>query len=78
MTEKRARVRLSDVAQEANVSAATVSRLMSGRASVNPETRARVIQAAKRLDFNLETKSRGLWVLYSATAVCSTRSTHRF
>ena len=54
MKLKRTKIRLADVAREAKVSAATVSRLISGRADVNPETRARVLQAATRLGFDLE------------------------
>ena len=48
------KVRLRDVAREANVSAATVSRLVSGSSLVNPETRERITAAAERLGFDLE------------------------
>lgn len=48
------RVKLIDVARAANVSAATVSRLVSGQAGVDPSTRDRVLKAAVRLGFDLE------------------------
>lgn len=53
MGEKRKKIRLMDLAREANVSAATVSRYVGGKADVNPETRERITQAASRLGFNL-------------------------
>jgi len=48
------KVKLSDIARIAQVSTATVSRLMGGRGSVNPETRDRIIEAALQLGFDLE------------------------
>ena len=45
------RARLSDVARLAGVSAKTVSRVISGHESVSPETRQRVLEAARRLRF---------------------------
>jgi DNA-binding LacI/PurR family transcriptional regulator len=45
---------MADVAREAGVSAATVSRLMRGGARVNAETRERILLAARRLAFDLE------------------------
>ena len=50
------KVTLADVAREAGVSAATVSRLMRGGARVNAETRERIQKAAERLDFDLEAR----------------------
>jgi DNA-binding LacI/PurR family transcriptional regulator len=50
------KVTLADVAREAGVSAATVSRLMRGGARVNAETRARIQSAAGRLNFDLEAR----------------------
>jgi DNA-binding LacI/PurR family transcriptional regulator len=58
MSKKAKKIRLSDVAREARVSAATVSRIVGGRAEVNPKTRERVIQAATRLGFNLAATKR--------------------
>ena len=46
----------ADVAREAGVSAATVSRLMRGGARVNADTRDRILLAAQRLDFDLEAR----------------------
>lgn len=45
------RARLSDVARLAGVSAKTVSRVISGHHSVSPDTRQRVLEAARRLRF---------------------------
>lgn len=47
------KVTLADVAREAGVSAATVSRLMRGGARVNVPTRERIQAAAQRLNFDL-------------------------
>ncbi len=54
MSRRSQKVKLVDVARAANVSAATVSRLVGGRAGVTPEMRDRVIKAAIRLGFDLE------------------------
>ena len=45
------RARLSDVARLAGVSAKTVSRVIAGHHSVSPDTRQRVLEAARRLRF---------------------------
>ena len=50
------KITLVDVAREAGVSAATVSRLMRGGARVNAETRERIVAAAHRLEFDLEAR----------------------
>jgi LacI family repressor for deo operon, udp, cdd, tsx, nupC, and nupG len=50
------KVTLADVAREAQVSAATVSRLMRGGARVNASTRERIQDAANRLNFDLEAR----------------------
>jgi len=50
------KVTLADVAREAQVSAATVSRLMRGGARVNAATRQRIEDAANRLNFDLEAR----------------------
>jgi DNA-binding LacI/PurR family transcriptional regulator len=52
--KRSAKVRLSDVARAANVSTATVSRLVAGQGGANSETRDRVFKAAVRLGFDLE------------------------
>lgn len=54
MGRRSKKVKLIDVARAANVSPATVSRLIGGRAHVNAETRDRVIKAAIRLGFDLD------------------------
>ncbi len=58
MQRSSTKVRLADVAREANVSAATVSRLMRGAAVINSDTRERVVKAANRLNFDLGGKKK--------------------
>ena len=43
--------RIRDVARESGVSIATVSRVMNSNTNVKPETRQRVLEAIKRLDY---------------------------
>jgi DNA-binding LacI/PurR family transcriptional regulator len=54
MGRRSKKVKLIDVARAANVSPATASRLIGGRANVTAEMRDRVIQAAVRLGFDLD------------------------
>lgn len=54
MERRSKKVKLIDVARAANVSPATVSRLIGGRAHVTAEMRDRVIKAAIRLGFDLD------------------------
>ena len=51
-----------DVAKYANISGATVSRVLSGRTdlAISPETRARVIEAAKKLGYQPNSAARAL------------------
>ncbi len=51
---------LSDVAQRAGVTAATVSYVLSGKAQVKDETRARVLQAVEDLGYKPNLLARGL------------------
>lgn len=51
---------LQDVATQAGVSAATVSRVVNGEASVRAETRARVMRAIELLDYRPNLFARGL------------------
>lgn len=53
-------VTLRDVARLAEVSTATASKALNGRPDVNPDTRARVIEAAERLSFSPNAMARGL------------------
>jgi DNA-binding LacI/PurR family transcriptional regulator len=53
MVRRSQKVRLVDVARAANVSAATVSRMIGRRAGVTPGMRDRVIKAAVKLGFDL-------------------------
>lgn len=54
MKSKAQKVKLADVARAANVSVATVSRFVTGRAPVTAEVRERVLKAAIRVGFDLE------------------------
>jgi LacI family repressor for deo operon, udp, cdd, tsx, nupC, and nupG len=54
------RVTITDVAREAGVSIATVSRVMGDRASVSPELTERVRAVAERLDYRPNLLARGL------------------
>jgi len=58
MTRGSQKVKLIDIARAANVSAATVSRLMSGGAGATPKMRDRVFKAAIRLGFDLERRKK--------------------
>ncbi|MFH5830956.1 LacI family DNA-binding transcriptional regulator [Halalkalibaculum sp. DA3122] len=53
---------VEDVAEEANVSTATVSRVFSGSAKVNTKTTERVIKAAKKLNYRPSRVARRLRV----------------
>ena len=46
---------LEDIAREANVSVSTVSRVLNGKASINEETRRRVMAAAESLRYHKRT-----------------------
>lgn len=67
MKRPNKKLKLADVARVAKVSPATVSRLITGGAGVNPQTRDRILKAAARLGFDLERgkKSRILAFLLS-------------
>ena len=53
-------VTMRDVAREAGVSVNTVSRALSGKPDVSPETRARVLKIAERLGYRPNRLARGL------------------
>lgn len=55
------------VAEAANVSIATVSRVLNGKARVAPQTRARVKAAAKRLNYRPNAQARALTMQKSNT-----------
>ncbi|WP_405577544.1 LacI family DNA-binding transcriptional regulator [Streptomyces sp. NBC_01190] len=54
------RVTLTDVAVAAGVSVGTASKALSGNGRMRPETRERVLQAARRMDFQPNVQARGL------------------
>jgi LacI family transcriptional regulator len=64
---------ITDVAALAGVSTATVSRVLNGKATVDPELAARVLQAARTLDYqpngvarNLRRQATAVWALIIA------------
>ncbi|GAA3596011.1 LacI family DNA-binding transcriptional regulator [Agrococcus terreus] len=57
---ERARASIRDVAQAAQVSAMTVSRVLNGHPSIRPATRERVLQAMARLDYTPNRAARAL------------------
>ena len=56
----RDRVNIFDIAEEAGVSIATVSRVLSGRTAVRPETRARVMRVVEKYGFRPNMVATGL------------------
>lgn len=53
-------ITIDDIAREANVSIATVSRVINGSKTVSPELRSRVLDAVERNHFRPNTFARGL------------------
>ena len=49
-----------DLARAANVSKTTASRVLNGAPNVAPETRARVLEAIKSIDYRVNTAARSL------------------
>jgi DNA-binding LacI/PurR family transcriptional regulator len=60
MSGEQRHVTMADVAERAGVSVSTVSRTLRGLAVVNPETRARVEQAAEELSFAISRSASSL------------------
>ena len=58
---------IADVARRARVSTATVSRVLSGRMAARPETRARVLAAARDLDYRPSGIARSLKLRHTQT-----------
>ncbi|MDO4670385.1 MAG: substrate-binding domain-containing protein [Aerococcus sp.] len=57
---KKQNVTIYDVAREAGVSMATVSRVVNGNMNVKPATREKVMEVIKRLDYHPNAVARGL------------------
>lgn len=53
-------ITIYDVAREANVSMATVSRVVNGNPNVKPTTRKKVLEAIERLGYRPNAVARGL------------------
>ena len=71
-------VTIYDVAREAGVSLATVSRVINGSSVVKPKTRDKVLEAIQRLDFKPNQIARGLATsktttiaIFSTIIICS-------
>src|SRR5690606_3478254 len=60
MEKKRGAVTIYDVAEEAGVSMATVSRVINGSPNVKPATRKKVLEAIRRLGYRPNAVARGL------------------
>jgi len=58
--EQRKRTALKDVAALADTSSATASRVLNGAGFVDPETRKRVLDAAKQLNYRPNLQAKGL------------------
>jgi DNA-binding LacI/PurR family transcriptional regulator len=54
------RVSISQVAEAAGVSAATVSLALNGKGRINPQTRLRIVETAERLGYRPNAQARGL------------------
>ena len=68
--ERRSKMaNIADVAHEAGVSLATVSRVISRQASVRPETRERVLQAIRKLNYQPNALARQLRTQETKTVV---------
>ena len=55
-----ASVTIKDVAEEANVSFSTVSRVIRNAKNVRPETRKRVLEAIRKLNYRVDGIARGM------------------
>jgi len=67
MTNEKDKVTIYDIAKEAAVSPATVSRIMTGSASVSPEKRERVTRLFKKYNFIPNQMARSLTIKKSKT-----------
>lgn len=67
MANGKDNITIYDIAKEAEVSPATVSRIMTGSASVSPEKRERVTKLVKKYNFIPNQMARGLTIKKSKT-----------
>jgi DNA-binding LacI/PurR family transcriptional regulator len=69
MTSRAKRVTIRDIAKELGVTAMTVSRALNDKPDISPETKQRVIETAKRLEYVQSALGRGLASGYTK-AIC--------
>ena len=62
---------IHDVAREANVSKTTASRVLNGSPNVAPETRARVLDAVRQIDYRVNVTARSLRTTAPPSSACS-------
>src|SRR5207342_497711 len=67
MRSKKSRSTSVDIAHRAGVSQATVSRVLRGSPLVNPETRARVLEAVRELNYKVDHRASSLRTQRSGT-----------
>jgi len=58
-TSDRSKVGIKDVSREAGVALSTVSHVLNGTASISPEVRSRVLEAARRLGYLAKRQQKG-------------------
>lgn len=70
MTSRTKRVTIRDIAKELGVTAMTVSRALNDKPDISPETKQRVIETAKRLEYVQSALGRGLASGYTKAIGC--------